>query len=130
MRKKRNAELPEAVPLLRKRIEAWRQTRKKVSPMPAPLWAAATSLAAEHGVCRIARAVGIDYAALKRRMNSAEEVPKRGFIELPAAAFAASHGEAVFELSDDTGATMTFRMSGRVDVDVIAVSNAFWNRRG
>ena len=130
MRKVKSSALPRSVDTLRTRIEAWRRTRKRTSPMPAELWKAAATLAAEHGVCRIARAVRIDYAALKRRMSAAEQTPNQRFIEVPAAAFTPNHGEAVFELSDDTGAKMTFRMSGRVELDVIAIANAFWNKRG
>ena len=40
---------------LRGRIERWRCTRAKRSPMPAELWTAATELAQELGVYRVAR---------------------------------------------------------------------------
>lgn len=130
MKKVQAKKLPAAVDSLRRRIETWRRTRKRVSTMPEGLWNAAVALAAEHGVCRIARAIRIDYAALKRRVKSPVEAKaNQGFIELPTAAFPSDNGEAVFEFSDDTGARMTVRMSGRINLDVIAVASAFWNRR-
>lgn len=93
------------------------------------------ALAAEHGICRIARTIRIDYAALKKRL---EKMPKQkapgdptpqSFIELKSPAFiTANPGEAAIEFSDDNGATMSCRLSGRVELDVIALAHAFWNK--
>ncbi|MGA2083058.1 MAG: hypothetical protein ABSH53_20940 [Holophaga sp.] len=35
--------------------------------MPVEIWTAAVTLAREFGVCRIARALSIDYSALRKR---------------------------------------------------------------
>ena len=52
---------------LRRRIERWRGTRVKRSPMPPELWTAATELARELGVYRVARELGVGYGSLKER---------------------------------------------------------------
>ena len=46
---------------LRRRIERWRWTRAKRSPMPPELWMAATDLARELGAYRVARELGVGY---------------------------------------------------------------------
>ena len=136
MKKAERPALPAEVGLLQQRIEQWRFTRKQVSPMPESLWSAAVTLAAEHGVFRIARSVRIDFATLKTRLSQTAKQKVRskssshGFIELGLQpAFAApSQGEALLDFFDDSGAKMTCRLSGRVELDVIALANAFWNK--
>lgn len=44
---------------LRRRIERWRWSRAKRSPMPADLWMAATELARELRAYRVARELGV-----------------------------------------------------------------------
>jgi hypothetical protein len=39
--------------------------------MPAALWAAAVALARQHGLYLMARALRVDYGALKKRMDAA-----------------------------------------------------------
>jgi hypothetical protein len=52
---------------IRARITQWRETRThRGAPMPAALWAAAVDVARRHGVDPTARALGVDYATLKR----------------------------------------------------------------
>ena len=125
-------DLPRQAETLRKRIERWRATRKRISPMPKELWAAAADLAKDHGVLRIARALRVDFGALKKRVKAAEErfaagPDTAGFIELPPFATSRS-GEAVLELTDDSGAKMICRVLGKPEVDVVGLANAFWRR--
>ena len=75
----------ESVPL-KHRVQDWRDGRNGPEPMPDELWREAVRLAREYGTCLIARAVGIDYAALRTRVRKATELPglvKPTFIELP-----------------------------------------------
>lgn len=129
MTRRRKPELPGEVNALRKRIEQWRRTRKMRSRMPEPLWSAATELAVEHGIFRIARAVGVDYAALRRHVEKAHpqsSSPRQTFVELPPLPLAA---QTTIELSDDRGTKMSCRINGRTDVDVVALVSTFWNRQ-
>ena len=81
--------LPAVVGELLAQVETWRRTREKRGPMPEELWSEAVVLAKEHGTCRIARAVGIDYASLRGRLQRSGTAPARqdessgGFVELP-----------------------------------------------
>ena len=52
------------------RLERWRKTRKRCSSIPDGLWAAAVELARQYGVNKTARALGLDYYSLKRRLES------------------------------------------------------------
>ena len=58
------------------RIESWRSTRRKLSPMPAELWTAAVSLGREYGVSLTSRILGLSYGALKDRV--ADSTPAVG----------------------------------------------------
>ena len=119
---------------LRRRIEWWRRTRVKRSPMPPELWRAATELARELGVYRVAREVGVGYESLKERVgapgkNGAREAA--AFVELDGAAlFSAAparvHSEV--ELSDASGTTMVIRLGTDQAVDVGALLAAFRRR--
>src|SRR3972149_6942107 len=76
---------------LRGRIERWRCTRAKRSPMPAELWAAATDLERGLGAYLVARELGIGYVSLKDRLGADGE---SGGGE--PAAFVAVDGAALF----------------------------------
>ncbi len=56
---------------VRARIERWRATRTKRSPMPEPLWDAAVELAQAEGIYPIARALAVNYQTLKCRVAMA-----------------------------------------------------------
>jgi len=75
---------------LRERIRAWRSTRHRPNPMPGEIWDHAVVLARQFGVCKVARAVGLDYTALRKRVATAKELPGLvlpTFVELPARLF-------------------------------------------
>ena len=47
----------------------WRSSHPRRSPLPEEFWAAAVQLARKHGLYRTARALPIDYANLRKRLN-------------------------------------------------------------
>ena len=59
------------VEAVRRRFELWRRTRRGRARIPEKLWTSAAKLAATYGVCRTARTLGLDYNALKQRLESA-----------------------------------------------------------
>ena len=72
---------------LRQRIITWRRDRSGHGPMPPKLWDSAAAIARMYGVCRIARAVGLDYELLRAKVAKSIERPglvKPTFVQLPA----------------------------------------------
>jgi hypothetical protein len=118
---------------LRRRLERWRGTRAKRSPMPAALWIGAMELARELGVSRVARELRIGYGSLKDRLGGdGERGPQAAerFVEIDGGSLfpttAASGGEV--ELADASGMTVVIRLAAGQAVDVAALLAAF--RRG
>lgn len=75
MGKQRNEPSPEDLDPLRERIRVWRSTRHRPKAMPPQIWDHAVVLAREFGVCKVARAVGLDYTALRKKVAKAMELP-------------------------------------------------------
>ena len=72
---------------VRRRLDRWRERRPHArARLPPRLWAAATALVPEHGLYGTARALHLDYGALKAHVEATGE-PARltsRFVELPA----------------------------------------------
>jgi hypothetical protein len=134
MSTKRRHDLPARLVGLRQRFEEWRRTRKVRSRIPEPLWAAAVKLAAKYGLHQTAKALRVDYYALKKRVErapavTASKLPEAAagarFLELPAAAWAGS-GECILELEDADGAKLRVHLKGFEAPDLAALSRSFW----
>jgi hypothetical protein len=116
---------------LRRRIERWRRTRAKRSPMPADLWMAATELARELGAYRVARELGVGYGSLTERLGAERKngAPATdSFVELDGASLFSARPAAVrseVELSDANGTKMVIRLGADQAVDVAALLAAF-----
>jgi len=136
MGRRRRSALPASVKKVRDRVEYWRRTREKRSPMPEDLWDAAASLARAHGVCPIARDLRLNYETLKKRVSVAQQEGRdgadrsAGFIELNGAQLVGSldPAGAVVELSGADGAKMMIRMRESEDLDILGLADAFWSR--
>lgn len=75
--------LPEDIQFVRERFEAWRQTRPGRSRIPAELWAAAAGLTRQHGMHRVARALGLnDFVLRKHVMEAAPDAVPAASSEL------------------------------------------------
>ena len=134
MSTKRTRDFPARLEQVRRRFEQWRQRRKGRERIPEPLWAAAVKLAATYGVHRTAKALRVDYYALKKRVDAAPAVTAgkastaaagARFLELPAAAWAGA-GECTLELEDASGAKMRVHLKGFGAPDLAALSESFW----
>ena len=83
---KRNTDpLPEEVDLLQREVQECRRTKVGPgAPMPYEIWETAVRLAREFGVCRIARATGLDYVWLRKKLER-RPAPATGptFVEMP-----------------------------------------------
>ncbi len=142
-------ELPARLVSLRRRFERWRGTRTVRSRIPEPLWVAAVKLAGMYGLHRTAKALRVNYYALKKRVGeeaaigagdiSSTNVPKGDaatFLELGAAAPAPSPAptpsisagscQCTMELENTAGAKMRVHLSGVAAPDLVALSRSFF----
>ena len=76
---------PILIERVRRRLERWRRTRAHPrSPIPDTIWAGAVALARQRGLYQTARALRIDYGALKQHVAAADEAVRAtpAFVEL------------------------------------------------
>jgi len=125
-------------------IARWRGSRPKLERMPEGLWEEATRAARGLGVFRVARALGLNYSALQRRMaledvgdvKRAERKRRRPqreakpeFIEVRAAELNGQPGEGmVVEVAGVDGARLTIQVKGAAAGDVVRLVEAFRGR--
>jgi hypothetical protein len=99
--------------------------------MPEELWRSAARLAESEGVSAIARALGLNYGNLKRRVHGSQCRPEGGleaqpmFVELPIAR-AAVPCSCVLEIEDGQGWRMRIRVDERTPVELAALGGALW----
>jgi len=90
------------------------------------LWAAAVRLAQQHGLYRTARALRLDYGALKAHVERADRVDdvagQPTFVEL-GPVMARQVNECVIELDAPRGTTR-LRVSGVTVADLVALTRA------
>jgi hypothetical protein len=108
----------------------WRQSRKQGTRIPEALWRAAVDAARAHSVSKASHVLGLDYYALKKRLEStaaplSESVPATGggFVEIPL--FAAP--ECVFEIEDARGARLRVELKGSASVHCETLAQALWS---
>lgn len=128
-----STDLPITADPLRARITDWRETgRYRGGAMPAGLWAEAIALAQQHGVAPTARVLGIDPAALKRRVAPAREPATDAgptFVDLgPAATLGL--GACVIAVDGCRGRRLRLEVSGLRASDLVAFVQATWGRPG
>ena len=134
MSTKRTRDVPARLEGLRGRFVRWRRTRETRSRIPEALWASAVKAADTYGIHRTARALRVDYYALKKRVEgkpavtasrASEEAAGTTFLEVPAAVWTGS-GECIMELEDVGGAKLRVHLKGLGAPDLAALSRSFW----
>jgi hypothetical protein len=136
MVKPRKEPSPEQLDALRGLIQDWRQSRKVPGPMPGELWDAAVALAKEFGVCRIARALTLDYTTLRKRTEKtpAAGLVKPTFVQLPAALapenVPSTNLGATIEISARDGSRMRIHLETGRGMEAVSIVAAFLDRRG
>jgi hypothetical protein len=131
MGRSRLREVPADLSGVAERLERWRQGRKRGDRIPATLWGEAAELASRYGVNRTARALGLDYYHLKKRVKTSSRTgPRKSaadvrFEELPASAFAAPL-ECVIQFENSAGARLRIEWRGNTAPDVAALGRDFW----
>ena len=119
---------------VRKRIDRWRCTRRRCSPMPGWLWDEASLLARELGVHRVKCALGLNYESLKRRVGTVGDqgsaaAKAGGFVELSGAQLLGPASRAVVEIFDANGGRLTVQLGTGSELDVAGLVEAFRRRR-
>jgi len=117
---------------VRRRFERWRRTRKIGSRIPEPLWSAAVKSAEAHGIHPTAKALGVDYYSLKKRLKKKSASRSRvgsgseaAFVELAAPGQMAVQ-ECILELEDVEGSKMRIHLKGIEAPDLAALSRSLW----
>ncbi|MBF8300369.1 MAG: hypothetical protein HW394_739 [Acidobacteria bacterium] len=110
---------------LRRRLEGWRRTRAHPrSPIPKTLWASAVALARQHGLYHTARALRLDYGALKQHVETADARdrtrPTPAFVEF-AGSTLPDLGACAIELTGPRG-TVRIRVPGLALADLATLS--------
>jgi hypothetical protein len=109
---------------VRRDLDDWRQEPGRTRRIPEPLWAAAVAVARDHGVAAASRALGLDYYALKKRVESSG-LPGSGFVEVAWPATSPAP-EGVLELEDGRGGRLRVELRGAAVAEVAAVACALW----
>lgn len=125
--------LPPRLEAGRRRFEHWRSERKPRMRIPEALWTLASELGVEFGVHRTARALRLNYDALKARVKvaqagigSGESAPM--FVEVIAGS-ASDARRCMVELEDGHGARMRLHLDGADAAVLGALTSAFVGRR-
>lgn len=120
--------IPAPVLGLRRRLELWRRSRPKLGPIPDEVWRDAVQLARAHGINLVARALRLEYYALKRHVEASGTSGKashaaRAFIEvtMPPPPVVA---EYLVEMERPDGGRMRVRLTNQDGV--VALSESFW----
>ena len=71
------AVIPVGMRRVYRRLERWRSMRPRPLSIPESLWSAAAKLAGEHGVCRTAQTLHLEYGKLKRLAETRGTVTNR-----------------------------------------------------
>lgn len=134
MNRKNKSTAPQALEEVRGQFETWRATRKKRAPIPEPLWKAAVTLSRGHGVNKVAKALKLDYYALKKRVfpdsctTKPAKDPRPTFVELNLPNTAVST-EWVVEMENLQGVKMKIHHKGQHGADLMAsLLREFWSQ--
>jgi hypothetical protein len=148
MRAEAARDVPVALERIRGRLERWRRIRRGRDRIPEELWGLAVQAVGTYGLNKTARALGLDYYSLKKRVEAADghtawPARRRGpaapatarFVELAPLASAAervppgsgSVAECLLEFERGGGAKLRVHLKGVVVPDLAALSRSFWS---
>ena len=120
-------DFPTALLRAQRKFGQWRERRRPRAPIPEGLWREAAELACAHGINRTARALRLDYYALKKRAaaaaRSGERVPQ--FMEILPGGLPTPRPECTIELEDAGGTKMRIHLAGGDLPDIAALTRAF-----
>jgi len=114
-------------------LAAWRQGRRHREAIPENLWRLIVPLAQSHGVSPVARALRLNYTALRQRTLAGRAPvlagkPSAGFVEVAVPPWPGGPPCSI-ELEDPRGAKMTVRLACAEAATVLAVAQGLWRQR-
>lgn len=120
-------DFPAALLRAQRKIEQWRERRRPRARIPEELWREAAQLACAHGINRTARALRLDYYALKKRAAAAARSGQRAaeFVEILPGGLPTLRPECTIELEDAGGVKMRIHLAGGDLPDVAALARVF-----
>lgn len=105
----------------------WRSKPHRARRIPDELWDAAVSLCGEHSVCKVSRALGLDYKALRLRCHGSGAAQRpRSFVEIGPLW---SHPEVVVECDDDNRRQMRIHCKWPMDARLVDLIKGFFESR-
>lgn len=109
------------------RFTAWRSNPGRGRRIPEDLWDAAVSLCTGRSVCKVSRALGLDYKALRSRFLRSKAVePKGAFVELPPLW---SQGDVLIECDGGRDRQLRIHCKGPVDPRLVDLIHGFFESR-
>jgi hypothetical protein len=139
--------------IARRRVAAWRkQYGGKGSVIPDDVWAGAVKVAREMGVHAASKSLGLNYARLKQRFQSAERTKPRSrraesgtglskrkkpgplgskqatFIELEQGSLGRGDRTTVIEFVSPHGHRMRMEMADADSGDLVGIAQSFWGQ--
>ncbi len=130
MSKRAGTALPAGIETARAQLEAWRTRRRRGERIPESVWHAAALAARGHSVYRVSRALGLDYATLKRRAagldagQSCVGGDEGLFVELRPSPLTCGHG-CLVELEKGNGARLRIQVREGSALDWGVLKDAF-----
>lgn len=130
---KSTSPLPRALASGARRFDLWREART-TRRIPAKLWSLATDLGIRFGVSCTARALGVDYYALKKRIDAAAArgtgaaAASPAFVEILTEPSIAS-SECVVEFENVGGSKMRIELKGASTPDLAELTRVFLDPR-
>jgi len=114
-------------------LAAWRQWRRHREAIPENLWRLIVPLAQSHGVSPVARALRLNYTALRQRTLAGRAAvlagsPSAGFVEVAVPPWPGGAPWSI-ELEDRRGAKMTVRLACGEAATVLALAQGLWRGR-
>jgi hypothetical protein len=118
--------VPVKIEELRVQLHEWRQSRRQGARIPSQIWAAATRLARKHGAGKVARLLGLDYYALRQRLEPDGEPqrPPSPFVEVIPSLWAPGC-ECTVELEHPKGTRMRIQVKGGTAPDLAEMTRLF-----
>jgi hypothetical protein len=112
----------------------WRRVRRRGARIPEPLWRLAVRAAARHGVSKTTLTLGLDYYALKERVEAVavQDLGAREagptFVEMPPMTVSSPAG-CVLELVDGQGSRLRVELWNGTSQDIEALARSLWEAR-
>ena len=115
---------------VQKRLDAWRKTRKRRSRIPDHLWESAVKAAGQYGLHKTAKALHLDYNALKKRLKTVTDGNKSApaFVEL-ISPVSSPNSECLIELESRHGEKMRIHLKGAALPDLAPMVAVFWRNK-